>query len=141
MSAAAQEHPVDEARLEQFLGRLITDMGAAANAVLVMIGDELGIWRALDGAGPLTAEALSERTGLRERYLREWLAAQAASGYVTYDPADDTFTLPTEQALVFCREDSPFYIAGGFHVIGSIFRDRDKLTERLRTGDGFGWQP
>ena len=139
MTTAAQEHPVDEAKLEQFLGRLITDMGAAANAVLVMIGDELGIWRALDGAGPLTAEALSERTGLRERYLREWLAAQAASGYVTYDPAADTFTLPAEQALVFCREDSPFYIAGGFHVIGSIFRDRDKLTERLRTGDGFGW--
>ena len=131
--------PVDVATLEKFLGGMVNDMGAAVNAVLVLIGVELGLWRALDGAGPVTAGALAEATGLRERYLREWLAAQAASGYLDYDAESHAFELPVEQALVLAREDSPVYLAGGFRIVSSLFRDRDKLTERLRCGDGFGW--
>jgi SAM-dependent methyltransferase len=130
---------VDEARLEQFLGQAVTDMGAAINGVLVMIGAELGLWEAMDGAGPLTPAELAERTGVRERYLREWLAAQAASGYVEYDAAGGTFTLPPEQAMAFAMPDSPVYLVGGYHIIGSLFKDRPRLTERFRAGEGFGW--
>jgi SAM-dependent methyltransferase len=137
--ATTDVQAVDEAKLQQTLGQLVADMGAAMNGVLVLIGMELGLWRALDGAGPLTADALAERSGVRERYLREWLSAQAASGYLTYDGDTGAFTLPPEQALAFAREDSPCYLAGGFHLISSVFSDRDKITERIRRGEGFGW--
>lgn len=139
MTTTDGSRPVDEAKLEQFLGGMVNDMGAALNSVLVMIGVELGLWQALDGAGPVSAATLSETTGLRERYLREWLAAQAASGYLNYDAATDTFELSAEQALVLARTDSPVYLAEGFRIVSSLFRDRDKLAERLRSGDGFGW--
>jgi 2-polyprenyl-3-methyl-5-hydroxy-6-metoxy-1,4-benzoquinol methylase len=131
--------PVDEAKLEQFLGQAVTDMGAAMNGVLVMIGAELGLWEAMNGAGPLTAAELAERAGVRERYVREWLAAQAASGYVEYDAEGDTFALPPEQAMAFADQDSPVYMAGGYHIISAAFKDRPKIAERFRNGDGFGW--
>jgi hypothetical protein len=89
---------VDEAKLELFLGQLVTDMGAAMNRVLVMLGGELGLWKALDGAGPLTTAVIAERTAIREHYVREWAAAQAVSGYLEHDPDADTFRLPPEQA-------------------------------------------
>jgi 2-polyprenyl-3-methyl-5-hydroxy-6-metoxy-1,4-benzoquinol methylase len=136
---ATATRPVDEGRLEQFLGQAVTDMGAAMNGVLVIIGGELGLWKALDGAGPLTSAEIAERTGVTERYVREWAAAQAASGYLDYDQAAETFTLPPEQALAFANEDSPAYLLGGYHVISSAFKDREKITERFRAGDGFGW--
>jgi SAM-dependent methyltransferase len=134
-SAAA----VDEAKLEEFVGQAVTDMGAAMNGVLVMIGGELGLWKAMDGAGPVSASELAERTGVAERYVREWLSAQAASGYVTYDEKSDAFELPPEQAMAFANEDSPVYLLGGYHVVSSAFKDRPKLAERYRSGDGFGW--
>ena len=137
--ATTDVQAVDEAKLQQTLGQLVADVGAAMNGVLVLIGIELGLWRALDGAGPLTADALAERTGVRERYLREWLSAQAASGYLAYDGDTGAFTLPPEQALAFAREDSPCYMAGGFHLASSVYSDRDKITERIRRGEGFGW--
>jgi SAM-dependent methyltransferase len=131
--------PVDEARLEQFLGQAVTDMGAAMNGVLVMIGGELGLWRAMAGAGPMSPTEIGEKTGVAERYVREWASAQAASGYLEYDSEDETFTLPPEQAMAFADEDSPVYMLGGYHVISSAFKDRPKLAERFRDGDGFGW--
>jgi SAM-dependent methyltransferase len=137
--AATETMPVDEARLEQFLGQVVTDVGAAINGVLVMIGAELGLWKAMDGAGSLTATELAERSGVRERYVREWLAAQAASGYVEYDAATDAFTLPPEHALAFAREDSPVYLVGGYHIISAAYKDREKIAERFRSGEGFGW--
>jgi hypothetical protein len=76
---------------------------------------------------------------MRERYVREWLSAQAASGYLTYDAATGAFTLPPEQAMAFAREDSPVYLAGGYRLISSVFKDRQKITERIRGGEGFGW--
>ncbi|WP_255606045.1 class I SAM-dependent methyltransferase [Mycolicibacterium xanthum] len=130
---------VDEERLEQVLGQLVTDMGAAMNGSLVLIGVELGLWKALDELGPLTAAALAEHTGVRERYVREWLSAQAASGYLTYQSQDETFTLSPEHAMAFAREDSPVYLAPGFHLISAAFKDRDAITERFRSGQGFGW--
>jgi SAM-dependent methyltransferase len=137
MEAAATT--VDEERLEQFVGQAVTDIGAAMNGVLVMIGGELGLWKALHGAGPLSGEEIAERSGVGERYVREWASAQAASGYLTYDADADTFTLPPEQAMAFADEDSPVYLLGGYHLISSAFKDREKIEERFRSGDGFGW--
>jgi SAM-dependent methyltransferase len=136
MSAAKA---VDEAKLEAFLGQAVTDMGAAMNGVLVMLGGELGLWRALHGAGPLTAAEIAERSGVRQRYVREWASAQAASGNLDYDPEADAFELPPEQALVFADPDSPFYMLGGYSVISSTYKDRERIAERFRSGEGLGW--
>jgi 2-polyprenyl-3-methyl-5-hydroxy-6-metoxy-1,4-benzoquinol methylase len=136
---ATARRGLDEARLEQFLGQAVTDMGAALNGVLVMLGGQLGLWKAMAGAGPLTAAGIAERSGVRERYVREWASAQAASGYLEYDPATDAFALPPEQAMAFADEESPVYLLGGYNVISSTYKDREKIAERLRTGQGFGW--
>jgi SAM-dependent methyltransferase len=130
---------IDERRLEQFLGQAVTDMGAAMNGALVLIGGELGLWKALAGAGELTTAEIAERSGVTERYVREWASAQAASGYLEYAPDDETFMLPPEQAMVFADEDSPVYMLGGYHLISSVFKDRPRITERIRAGQGFGW--
>ena len=130
---------VDELRLQEFLGQAVTDMGAAMNGVLVMIGGELGLWEALGGAGPLTAAEIAEKTGVSERYVREWASAQAASGYLTYDAEVETFTLPPEQAMAFADPDSPVFMLGGYSVISSAYKDRAKLADRFRRGEGFGW--
>ena len=130
---------VDEQRLEEFLGQAVVDMGAAMNGVLVMIGGELGLWKAMAGAGPLSTEEIAERTEVSERYVREWASAQAASGYLDYDQDSERFTLPPERAMVFADEDSPAFMLGGYSVISSAYRDRSKLTERFREGAGFGW--
>jgi 2-polyprenyl-3-methyl-5-hydroxy-6-metoxy-1,4-benzoquinol methylase len=135
----AQTGSVDQERLEQVLGQAVTDMGAALNGVLVMLGGELGLWAAMDGAGPMSAAELADRSGVRERYVAEWLAAQAASGYVDYDAATRSFTLPAEQAMAFADPDSPVYMLGGYHVIRSAFKDGPQIAERFRRGEGFGW--
>jgi SAM-dependent methyltransferase len=141
MNATTDTAPreIDEARLERFLGQAVTDMGAAMNAVLVLLGRELGLWRALAGAGPLSSVEIAQRSGVAERYVREWACAQAASGYLDYEPAGETFTLPPEHALAFADEESPVYLLGGYHVISSAFKDRERIAERFRAGAGFGW--
>src|SRR3954453_18103966 len=101
---------IDESRLEAFMGRFVQDMGAAATAPLVLIGDKLGLYKAMADGEPVSAAELAARTGCAERYIREWLLQQAASEYVTYDPATDTFTLPPEQALALAVDDSPVFI-------------------------------
>jgi SAM-dependent methyltransferase len=131
--------PVDEARLEAFIGQAVTDMGAAISGLLLHIGDRLGLYRAMAGAGPVTPAGLAARTGTAERYVREWLANQAAGGYLTYDPADGTFELPAEQAMVVADEDSPFFLAGAFEVIASCYADHGRFVDAFRTGAGVGW--
>ncbi|HEU4381554.1 MAG TPA: hypothetical protein VFR73_23535, partial [Hyphomicrobiaceae bacterium] len=108
---------LDTTKLNSLLGTMVNEMGAAANAALVLIGDKLGLFRALAGEA-LTPAALAAKTGTRERYVREWLAAQAASGFVTYDAAVGTFTLSPEQAAVFAHEDSVVNMTGGFYSRG-----------------------
>jgi 2-polyprenyl-3-methyl-5-hydroxy-6-metoxy-1,4-benzoquinol methylase len=130
---------IDEAKLQEFLGQAVTDMGAAMNGVLVMLGGELGLWKALHDAGPLTAAEIADRSGVRQRYVREWASAQAASGHLAYDSEADTFELPPEQALVFADADSPFYMLGGYSVISSTYKDRERIAERFRSGEGLGW--
>jgi 2-polyprenyl-3-methyl-5-hydroxy-6-metoxy-1,4-benzoquinol methylase len=137
--ATIETATINEAKLEQFLGQLVTDMGAALNSVLVMLGGELGLWKALRDAGPLSTGEIAARSGVRERYVREWAAAQAASGYLEHDPDGDTFRLPPEQAAAFADEDSPVYMLGGYHLLSAAYKDRPKIAERFRSGEGFGW--
>jgi SAM-dependent methyltransferase len=130
---------LDMAALDTFVGQLITELGAAFNVGLVLIGDELGLYRAMADAGPLSAADLAERTGTHERYVREWLAAQAAGGYVTYDPATEMFTLPPEQAFTLANDESPAAFAGAFQLALAALHDAPAVGARFRTGEGLGW--
>jgi len=130
---------IDEARLNEFVGKMLGDMGAAASAALVLMGDRLGLYRALSEGGPATPAELAARTRCAERYLREWLAAQAASGYVEYDPASGRFRLSPEQAMVFADETSPAFMAGFFDVLAAMWHDEPKVAEAFKTGKGVGW--
>ncbi|HEX5852317.1 MAG TPA: methyltransferase domain-containing protein [Solirubrobacteraceae bacterium] len=130
---------IDEAKLEQFMGQFVGDLGAAMTAPLVLIGDKLGLYKAMADGEPVTSEALAERTNCRERYIREWLCQQAASGYVEYDATDGTFTLPPEQAMALADEDSPAFIPGAFQLLAAMVKDEPHIAERFRSGEGFGW--
>ncbi len=130
---------VDPGALEQFIGKMIGELGAAASGALVVLGDRLGIYRALAGIGPATSAALAAHTGLDERHLREWLAAQAASEYVCYDAESGTFWLSPEQRAVFADPGSPVAMAGGFYSISSLYHDEPLVAESFRTGAGVGW--
>src|SRR5208337_3782342 len=99
---------LDEAKLNEFVGKMVGDMGAAMTAALMIIGDKLGLYKAL-ASGPLGSAELAKRTGTTERYVREWLAAQAAAGYVEFDAASERYTLSPEQATVFADEGSPVF--------------------------------
>jgi SAM-dependent methyltransferase len=130
---------IDEAKLEAFMGQAVTDMGAIISAPLMVIGEKLGLYKAMAGAGPLSSEEVAERSGAAERYVREWLGNQAAGGYVTYDPETDRYTLPDEHALALADEESPFYILGVYDSIASLYADEDQILEAFRSGEGMGW--
>lgn len=129
---------LDTAKLESLLATMVNEIGAAANAALVLTGDKLGLYRAL-AKRPLTSTELAQATGTHERYVREWLAAQAASGYVSCDPAEGTFWLTPEQSAVFAQEDSPVLMTGGFYSLSAVFADEPKLTDAFKNGGGLGW--
>jgi 2-polyprenyl-3-methyl-5-hydroxy-6-metoxy-1,4-benzoquinol methylase len=129
---------IDEQRLNAFLGKAVGDLGAAVSAVLVSIGDELGFYKAL-ATGPLTAPELSARTGTNERYVREWLANQAAGGYVEYDPASQCFSLTPEQALCLADPNGPVDVPGAYSIVRDLFHVRDRALENFRTGQGMEW--
>ncbi|MDB6143798.1 MAG: SAM-dependent methyltransferase [Pseudomonas sp.] len=124
---------MDEAKLQDFMGKLVSDMGAAAMLANVILGEELGLYKAMADSQPVTPEALAKKTGCHPRLIREWLSAHAASGYMTHK--DGQFTLPEEQAMALAIEDSPVYVAGGGNVIAALFHDKDKLVKAMR-GDG-----
>src|SRR4051795_2349590 len=128
---------IDEQKLEQFMGQFVQDMGAAATAPLVVIGDKLGLYKAMADGVPVTPAELAARTGCLERYLREWLCQQAASGYVEY--ADGAFRLPPEQELALAHDDSPAFIPGAFQLLAAMIKDEPHIAERFRSGEGFGW--
>jgi len=130
---------VDDAKLAAFMERALGDMGAIISAPLVRIGEQLGLYKAMAGAGPLTAHEVAERVGAAEPHLREWLRNQAAGGYVDYDAKTNRFSLSAEQALALADEDSPAYILGAYDVIASLFADEPKILEAFRTGAGLGW--
>src|SRR3954453_22526259 len=114
--AATSTPTIDEGRLEAFMERFVAELGAAATAPLVLIGDKLGLYKAMQDSEPVTPAELAESTGTRERYIREWLCQEAASGYVEYDAAGATSRLPPEQALALAVDDSPAFIPGAFQL-------------------------
>ncbi len=130
---------IDGAKLEAFMGQAVTDMGAIISAPLMLIGEKLGLYKAMAHAGPLTSQEVAGRSGAAERYVREWLGNQAAGGYVTYDPASDRYTLPDEHALALADEESPFYILGVYDSVASLYADEDQILEAFRSGEGMGW--
>src|SRR6476620_8136151 len=139
MSTVEERPAVDGDKLMGFVFKAVGEVGATLNTALVVMGDRLGLYRALAGAGPLTPAELAERTGTSERYVREWLNAQAAGGYVDYEPGSCRYTLPPEQALALTDADSPAYLPGFFQIaLGSVV-DSPRIVEAARSGDGVGW--
>src|SRR5258708_13378442 len=125
--------------LHQLVEQMVNDLGAAVNGALVVLGDELGIYTALADIGPATSKQLAKKTKLHERQLREWLSAQAASRYVSYDAASDAFFLAAEQVAVFADPNSPAAMTGGFYAISAIHHDGPLVAESFRTGAGLPW--
>ncbi|MBY8886948.1 class I SAM-dependent methyltransferase [Streptomyces sp. PTM05] len=136
----APERHVDEDKVMEFLEQVVTDGAAAMSGLCTSIGDRLGLYTAMAGAGPLTSAQLADRAGLMERYVREWLAAQVAGEYVTYDAGDDTYTLPDEHAAVLADASVPTYAAGFFTMLQALYDTEDALLEAFRSGDGVGWE-
>ena len=130
---------VDQTKLDALLGQIMGDLGAAGSAVLVVIGDRLGLYRGLAERGPCDSQALAAATGTAERYVREWLAAQAAAGYVSYDPPKGEYRLEPEQAAVFVEEGGPAFLGGAFESFLALANDEPKVAAAFRSGEGIGW--
>jgi 2-polyprenyl-3-methyl-5-hydroxy-6-metoxy-1,4-benzoquinol methylase len=139
MGTPATAAPLDMDKLHAFMGKAVGDMGAAMHAVLILLGDRLGLYKGMSDSLPVTPAELAKRTGTSERYVREWLNANAASGYVTYNPATAAYTLPPEQALALAVDNSPAFLPGAFQIISSCFHDADKIQKAFVTGQGVGW--
>ena len=137
MSATAQT--IDQAKLDEFMGRFVGDLGASMSAALVVIGDRLGLYRAMADGEPVTAEQLAERTGTDARYIREWLSNQAAGGYVTYDASGEKFSLSPEQSLALAQEGSPAFVPGAFQLATSLVKDEERVSRVFQSGHGVGW--
>jgi SAM-dependent methyltransferase len=137
--ATIEQTPLDMAKLEAFVFKAVDEVGATLNTALVVMGDRLGLYKALAGAGPLTPVELADRTGTAERYVREWLNQQAAGGYVEYDPESGRYTLPPEQALALTDSESPAFLPGFFQIaLGSVI-DSPRIADAAQTGEGVGW--
>jgi len=139
MTTATAPAAFDEAKLHAFVGKMIGDVGATLSGALVLIGDRLGLYRALAQTGPMTSAELAEATGTDERYVREWLANQAASEYLSYDSATRRFTLPPEHQPVLADESSPVLLCGLYQIAQTMFADEPAIAEAFKTGKGVGW--
>ena len=131
--------PLDETKLNALVGQVVKDIGATFHAPLVLIGEKLGLFKAMAGAGLVTAQQLAVRTGTAERYVQEWLTAMAAGGYVDYDPASMAFSLSPEQAAALADENGPLYLAGAFQAATAAIKSENIIAEAFRTGKGVGW--
>ena len=139
MSTVDQAVEVDGDKLMQFVFRAVDEVGATLNSALVVMGDKLGLYRALADSGGLSSSELAQRTETSERYVREWLNAQAAGGFVEYDPDSGRYSLAPEQAVALTDPESPAYLPGFFQIaLGSVI-DSPRITEAARSGDGVGW--
>jgi len=136
--SATQSSTLDMNKLNAFIGQFVTDLGAAVHAGMVVIGEKLGLYKAL-AAGPLTSTELATKTHTDERYIREWLSSQAAGGYVTYDATTHKFSLTTEQAFTLANEDSPAYLPGAFELALGSLAAVPRIAESFRSGAGMGW--
>jgi SAM-dependent methyltransferase len=132
--------PLDETKLNSIVQKVIDDIGAAFHAPLVLIGEKLGLFKAMAGQGQVTPAQLADRTGTAERYIREWLPAMAAGGYVTFHPATRKYSLSDEQSCAFADENSPVYLPGAFQAATAAIRSQEQIADAFRTGKGFGWE-
>jgi SAM-dependent methyltransferase len=130
---------INDDKLNAFMGQVVGELGATVNAGLVVIGDRLGLYRAMAGAGPVSARQVAERTGTTERYVREWLNAQAAGGYVEYEAASDRYVLPAEQAMALADEDSPAFVGGAFQLALATLKSAGRIESAFTSGAGVGW--
>ena len=130
---------INEEKMNALIGRFLDDFGATFHSAMVVIGDKLGLYRALAEIGAMTSKELANRTGTTERYVREWLASQAAGGYVNYDAATDRFSLSEEQVFALADESSPAFLPGAFQLAVSAVKSESRITEAFRTGEGVGW--
>jgi SAM-dependent methyltransferase len=130
---------IDEQLLQEFLLKAVGDVASSMSAMLVIMGERLGLYKAMSEFGPLTSEELANKTNTNERYVREWLANQAAGAYIHYNPSNEKFTLPPEQTMVLADENSPVYIHGAYQTIKSLFKDEEKFVEMFKTGKGLRW--
>jgi 2-polyprenyl-3-methyl-5-hydroxy-6-metoxy-1,4-benzoquinol methylase len=130
---------INEQKLNDFVMKMVGEMSGAVTCATVALGDKLGLYKALDGAGPTTAARLAETSGANQRLIQEWLNAQTAAGYLTYDPQNATYELPAEHAMALANEDSPVFLAGGMDVVSAMWRAEEKLIEGMKTGKGMGW--
>jgi 2-polyprenyl-3-methyl-5-hydroxy-6-metoxy-1,4-benzoquinol methylase len=130
---------INEEKLNELLGKFVDDFGAVFHGAMVVIGDKLGLYKAIADDGPVTSKELAERTGTAERYVREWLASQVAGGYVTYDSATGRYSLSEEQAFTLADENSPAYMPGAFQVALAAVKAEPRLVEAFRSGSGVGW--
>lgn len=130
---------IDQGKLNDFLGKVVNDVGAAMSAALVVLGDQIGLWRALAGSGPVTPSELARSTETHERYIREWLNAMAAGGYLAYDAASQRYRLEPEQALALADPESPAFVPGLFQVTQAMWSAEAKIAANFRTGAGLMW--
>jgi SAM-dependent methyltransferase len=130
---------VNSDKLNAFMGKMVGDFGAALNASLMLVGDKLGLYKTLAAKGPMNSAELAKATGTAERYVREWLATQAASGYIEYDATREKFSMQPEQALALANEDSPVFMGAIGNLVAATFLDEPKITEAFTTGKGVGW--
>jgi SAM-dependent methyltransferase len=130
---------IDETKLEALIGQFVTDFGAAMHAATVVIGDKLGLYKALAEHGPVTGADLAERTGYDTRLVEEWLNAQFVSGYAEYDPSTGTFRLNDEQAAVLADESTPAFLAGAMTIAAAIYKDEERIRDAFVSGKGLGW--
>lgn len=139
MNTTTKSTSIDNKKLEEFVMKSVGDMGSSLSALMILLGDRLGLYKALNEYGPLKSEELAQKTDTSERYIREWLASQAAADYISYDAASKKFTLSPENALVLAEENSPVFIMGAYQIIRSLFKSEDKFAEIFKTGKGLRW--
>src|SRR6202789_4135942 len=139
MATQTQSRPLDENKLNALLGQAVQDMGACMHGALVLIGDKLGLYRAMADGEPVTPAELAARTGTAARYVREWLNANASGQLVQYDAVKGTYFMTPEQAMALATDDSPIHLPGFYHLVAAVMKDEEKLTEIYRTGKGMGW--
>lgn len=140
MQAENTGKTIDEQKLQEFMQKAIVDIAGSYSAMLIILGERLGLYKAMAESGhPIKSEELAKKTNTHERYVREWLANQAAGGYVTYNPEDGKYTLPPEQAMALADENSPVYIHGAYQSLRSLFKDEEKFVEMFKSRKGFRW--
>ncbi len=130
---------IDQSKLHEFMMKSVGDIASSFGAMTIIIGDRLGLYKTMTKTGPITSEDLSSQTNTAERYIREWLASQAAAGYVTYDSKERKYFLPPENAMVLAYEDSPSFIMGAYQILRSIFKDEDKFIDIFKSEKGLRW--